>query len=106
MIAMYEQQLCPSPWRTPSNADFAQIGCNTSSTYCGSTSEYWGVHGWLEFKYYAGNQWSTLDASYYWSNVETTDNPQHEARCILVNSLLMQTTQTNKAYGLALRCIR
>jgi hypothetical protein len=84
--------LCPSPWRVPSQEDFNALLQSTSSSILNSA---WGKAG-----YARSNQVRDIGIwDNYWSSKESSDT-----RAIYTN--LSSITSLEKDYGLQVRCVR
>jgi hypothetical protein len=108
MVAMYAQQLCPSPWRVPLAKDFNMYANGSESNTASTSSVYPGMHGWMLGGGVLAN--GTFDPAtgsrgFYWTGTEAGTNLGTRAGTT-ANSFTPSGGSNFKHYGFTLRCVR
>ncbi|MDR3140948.1 MAG: fibrobacter succinogenes major paralogous domain-containing protein [Tannerellaceae bacterium] len=96
----HKDEMCPSPWRIPSKADFVSLIANTDAA---TLSAEWGYGG---FAY--GSSMSVVDlGAYYWSSTVYNSDPNYYyVYYLYYNSDNLSIITTFRESGFQIRCIR
>jgi uncharacterized protein (TIGR02145 family) len=95
MVASYAAQLCPKPWRVPTDADFIRLRHNATG---GEITKNWGYGGYAFGSYMSG----VSPYAYYWSSTETNSS---YAYYLLYSSGHLGVYNVDKHLGLQVRCV-
>jgi hypothetical protein len=98
MVASYAAQLCPSPWRVPSQADFSALVSNTNYRKLIYTWDYGGYAS-------STSVYGTGSQAYYWSSTAYSGNISL-AFNLHYNSGNLSVSTDGKHIGFQVRCVK
>jgi hypothetical protein len=90
-----KNDLCPSPWRLPTEADFLKLASCTSAA---KISNDWGLLGYA----HSHGVWRVGHDSYYWSGVERN---RTQAYSLTHGQGHISSSFNDKHYGYTVRCV-
>jgi uncharacterized protein (TIGR02145 family) len=93
--------LCPSPWRVPTAADFEAL---VDATDYNMLYNNWGIGDYADGA--NDHPENTPSSSYYWSSEEYSSNTDNANSLHYDNSITLEVSNENKAYGYQVRCVK
>jgi hypothetical protein len=95
MVVNHARQLCPAPWRVPTQSDFETLLHNTTI----DTFRNWGANGFAK-----GSFMLDIGLAYYWSTTEYTNTTY--AYSLYYGGSTPHVGKSNKNFGFQVRCVK
>jgi hypothetical protein len=105
MAKQYAAELCKSPWRVPTKADWCKVINNSTSSCNDKNVGYIGSYGFTNSgAANKGNCMESPTSAYYWSSDQYNSDNAHPLK--LTSTTASPGDWALKYYGYALRCVR